>query len=394
MLGARINSYKRLTSSFNPSRIFSVLPQDKLDNNSSKSKSAINSSVQFSTTPIVLPPSDSLNSDNELGKRLKRPLSFNGKLKVVKELSKFSLSSLVVFTSAAGYMCYGGYIDYGHLAATVMGTALCSASAATFNQVFEKDYDKLMRRTRARPLPSERISVKDASIVGALWGVSGVSLLGLCTGPGAPVVASLGLANIFLYSGLYTYSKRISENNTYLGSVVGAIPPLMGYAAASGGNLLAGEPLILFSLLFLWQLPHFFALSYMYRDDYKRGGFKMVSLNDDSGERSSKLIKNYLYLTASIPFISTMFDYTSYMYLVENLILSGIIIQSARNFHDKRDNQSARKIFLNSLWYLPFLLIGFILHSNKTWETIDDETKEKDAVSDDFFFFFLFFSQF
>lgn len=379
MLGARINNYKRLTSSFNPSRIFSVFPQDKLDSNSHKSN--INSSLNFSTTPILPSDSLSLNNDSELGKRLKKPLTFNGKLKVIKELSKFSLSTLVVFTSAAGYMCYGGYIDYGHLAATVAGTALCSASAATFNQIFEKEHDKKMRRTRARPLPSERISVKDASLVGAMWGISGVSLLGLCTGPGAPVVASLGLANIFLYSGLYTYSKRITENNTYIGSVVGAIPPLMGYAAASGGNLLAGEPLILFSLLFLWQLPHFFALSYMYRDDYRRGGFEMVSKDDESGERSSKLIKNYLYLTASIPFLTTIFDYTSYMYLVENVLLSGIIIQSARNFHQKKDKESARKIFLNSLWYLPFLLVGFILHSKKTWETIDDENKEKDAVS-------------
>jgi len=146
-----------------------------------------------------------------------------------------------------------------------------------------------MSRTKKRPLPAGEVSISAASVFGMTTGAAGTGMLLACTNP---TVAALGLGNIALYAGAYTYSKRITELNTWLGSVVGAIPPLMGWIAADG-LMTAPEPYALGGLLFLWQFPHFFALSWLHREDYARGGFKMIATNDPTGERSAQLIWRY-----------------------------------------------------------------------------------------------------
>jgi heme o synthase len=180
-----------------------------------------------------------------------------------------------------------------------------------------------MKRTYNRPLPSGRVSPTEAAVVGTAMGAAGVGILSVMTNP---VVTALGAGNILLYSGLYTFSKRKTEFNTWIGSVVGAVPPLMGYAAASGGTFLTGDAAILSGLLFLWQFPHFFALSWMYRDDYARGGFQMVAVNDPSGVRTAKLITEYsLYLTA-LPLVATAAGLTSSMYAVEGTVANAYLV--------------------------------------------------------------------
>eukprot|EP00607_Mallomonas_marina_P009639 CAMPEP_0182421742 /NCGR_PEP_ID=MMETSP1167-20130531/7208_1 /TAXON_ID=2988 /ORGANISM="Mallomonas Sp, Strain CCMP3275" /LENGTH=174 /DNA_ID=CAMNT_0024599157 /DNA_START=407 /DNA_END=928 /DNA_ORIENTATION=+ len=173
------------------------------------------------------------------------------------------------------------------MTAACIGTALCAASANTFNQVIETENDKKMNRTRMRPLPSNRVSKYEALTVAIAAGGMGTGILLVGTNP---VVAALGAGNIFLYAGPYTVSKQLSELNTWIGSLVGAIPPVMGWAAATGGSLMSAEPVALALLLYLWQFPHFFALSWLHREDYARGGFQMVAVNDPTGERSASLI--------------------------------------------------------------------------------------------------------
>ena len=155
--------------------------------------------------------------------QIKSNSSIFSKVKVYSELSKLRLSSLVVMTTGAGFLCAGSPIDWQTMVAACFGTALCAASANTFNQIIEKNLDLKMNRTRNRPLPSGRITVNEAVSVAIATGAVGTSALYLATNP---VVAALGAANIFLYAGPYTISKQISEVNTWLGAVVGAIPPV------------------------------------------------------------------------------------------------------------------------------------------------------------------------
>lgn len=158
------------------------------------------------------------------------------RIKVLGELSKFRLSSLVVATTGAGYLAAGIPTDLYAMSAACIGTALCAASASTFNQVLEKDIDLNMRRTLARPLPSGKVSSAVATGWGGLWGISGVGLLYFATNP---ATALLGAGNIVLYAGIYTYLKRYSELNTWVGSIVGAVPPVVRSNYFIGSNYIS-----------------------------------------------------------------------------------------------------------------------------------------------------------
>eukprot|EP00594_Rhizosolenia_setigera_P015828 CAMPEP_0178970124 /NCGR_PEP_ID=MMETSP0789-20121207/19316_1 /TAXON_ID=3005 /ORGANISM="Rhizosolenia setigera, Strain CCMP 1694" /LENGTH=395 /DNA_ID=CAMNT_0020656491 /DNA_START=214 /DNA_END=1401 /DNA_ORIENTATION=- len=300
------------------------------------------------------------------------------------------LSALVVSTTSAGFLAAGGPISYDTLIACSLGTALCASSAATFNQILEVDRDAKMNRTKNRPLIAAAtgnknnepiISMKEANVLGFATGISGGALLGMYTDP---VTTSLGVFNIALYAGLYTYMKPRSEWNTWIGAIVGAIPPCMGWTA-SGGSLLDIESILLGSTLFLWQFPHFFALSFMHRKDYSRGGFQMVPVNemkDEKYDRTAKLITNYTLYLSTIPFISTYADVTSSMFLIESIPLNLYAFYVAKKFDKERTNKNARTVFLTSLWYLPTFMTLFILHS-KTWLYDEEEEKNRKKKTGD-----------
>lgn len=287
--------------------------------------------------------------------------------KAYAELSKAKLSALVVTTTAAGFMAAGGPLST--MGACCVGTALCSSSAAAWNQIFERDRDAKMKRTQQRPLVQNDISVPSAVMAATTWGIAGTSLLAYGTDP---YTAALGLSNIVLYAGVYTYTKPRSVLNTWVGAVVGAIPPIMGWSAATGGNILDVEALLLGTTLYLWQMPHFFALSYMHRIDYGRGGFKMVPVLEPNGERTAQLIVRYAWYLSTVPVVSTLTGVTSSMFALEGFVLNGYALYVAHQFQQDRTNAKARKVFLTSLWYLPSFLVLFLLHS-KTWDQKNSE---------------------
>ena len=302
-----------------------------------------------------------------------RTLGLAQRIRVYGELSKFRLSSLVVATTGAGFLAAGAPVDVPTMAAACVGTALCAGSASAFNHIIERDYDVLMNRTRLRPLPSGAVTPTEALGFGVGMGAAGTSLLLAGTNP---VVTILGAANIALYAGAYTYSKRRTELNTWIGAFVGAVPPVMGWAAATGGNLASAEPLALGTLLFLWQFPHFFSLSWMHREDYARGGFQMVAVNDPSGSRTAGLITEYSLYLAALPLVCSATGLTGSMFAVEGMAASSYLLLLAHRFRQNHSNANARRIFLCSLWYLPLLLTGFVLH-NKNWDT--DAIENHDA---------------
>jgi len=341
------------------------------------------------TLPVTLrecPSSDtdttkSVNKIDYSGNKKKKVSS---KTLAYLELAKARLSALVVTTTMAGFIAAGGplYDNASIAGCCVVGTALCSSSAAALNQIFERNRDAMMKRTKQRPLVTGILTVSEAKLAATVWGVTGTTLLAVGTDP---VTALLGIGNIALYAGLYTYMKPRSIYNTWVGAVVGAIPPVMGWSAATSGSLLDLDAIILGSTLYLWQLPHFFALSYMYRVDYQRGGFCMLSSLELDGERTSSVIMKYATYLSVVPFISTFAGVTSSMFALEGILLNSYALWVANRFRQERTNTNAKKVFLTSLWYLPSWLILFLLHS-KVWDEDHDRDVLRDAISNSIHF--------
>jgi len=316
---------------------------------------------------------------NDDDKMTDSPNDVPSKTKLYLDLAKAKLSGLVVATTAAGFVAAGTPLSEqaSVAAACVVGTALCSSSAAAWNQIFERDRDALMKRTQQRPLVQNHLSVQEASLAATAWGIGGVGLLTVGTDP---VTAMLGLSNIALYAGLYTYMKPRSIYNTWVGAVVGAIPPVMGWTAATGGSFLDLDAMVLGTTLYLWQMPHFFALSFMHRIDYKRGGFAMLPVLESDGDKTSQVVLRYATYLSLVPFAATYMQVTSTMFALEGVVLNAYALHVAHKFRQERTNANARKVFLTSLWYLPSWLVLFLLHS-KVWDEEHDRDVLRDAIS-------------
>lgn len=300
-------------------------------------------------------------AERKIGDRRSGALSVPETAQVYAELSKHKLSGLVMMTAGAGFVMAGPPFDPVALVATSAGTFLASACANTLNQVYESPRDARMKRTMRRPLPSGRVSVPHALAFATATGAGGVGILYAAA---SPLAAALGAANIALYAGVYTPLKVRTSLNTVVGSVVGAIPPLMGWAAATG-SLSAPEPLALAATLFLWQMPHFYALAWMYRADYAQGGYKMLPLFDESGGLTSAHSLAYAAGLSLVPPACWAAGICSPMFVVESVLFNGGLVALAVHFYRRRTHGSARKLFLYSLVHLPAMLGLMILHGSR-----------------------------
>jgi protoheme IX farnesyltransferase len=271
-----------------------------------------------------------------------------------------------------------GPFDPVCLAAALGGTYLCSASANSINQLIEVRNDAAMNRTAKRPLPAGRISREHAIGWATFAGVAGVGTLALGTDC---VTASLGATTLGLYTLVYTPMKQRTPLNTWVGAVVGAIPPVMGWTAA-GGSLLSLEAATLGSALFLWQMPHFFALAWMYRADYAQGGYRMIPLHDPSGERTSALCFEYSLYLAALPPLCWASGLTSCMFAIESTLFNGVLLAAAWRFrsNSSRGQAHARRLFLVSLAYLPIFFGCLLLHQRRQPATLAAATDD-DASS-------------
>ncbi len=273
------------------------------------------------------------------------------------ELVKARLTLLVLLTTAVGfYLGADDPINYAALLHAVLGTAGAAAGAAALNQWWEYNLDAMMQRTRSRPVPAGRMRPRGALVLGAALSIFGVAYLAFVCNA---LSAALAAITIIIYIFAYTPLKRVSTFNTALGAVPGALPPMIGWAAARG-TLNAGA-WMLFAILFFWQLPHFFAIAWMYRDDYARAGFQMISSEDRTGERSasqSVFFCMILFIVAGLPAflgIATVF------YLLAELILGAVFLAAAMRFLKTRTRADARRLFLTSIIYLPLLLGALVL---------------------------------
>ena len=283
--------------------------------------------------------------------------SHSGLVRDLVELVKARLTLLVLLTTAVGfYLGAEGPINFVALLHTVFGTAAAAAGAAALNQWWEYNLDALMQRTRSRPVPSGRMRPRDAVIVGSALSIFGVAYLAFVSNA---LSAALAAITIIIYIFAYTPLKRVSTFNTALGAVPGALPPMIGWAAARG-TLNAGA-WMLFAILFFWQLPHFFAIAWMYRDDYARAGFQMISSDDRTGERSASQSVFFCMLLFVVAGLPAFLGIATVFYLLAELILGAVFVAVAMRFLKTRARSDARRLFITSIIYLPLLLGALVL---------------------------------
>ena len=265
------------------------------------------------------------------------------------ELTKPRITALVLLTAAVGYAVAGAF-DAARFLLFLLGTALLCAGASALNQYLERDADARMVRTNRRPIPAGRVRPEEALRFGLA--LCGGGLLAL-SGVNAATLL-LGAASVLSYVLAYTPLKRVTSLCTVVGAVPGALPPLMGWAAARGSLGPAGWGL--FAILFLWQLPHFLAIGWLYREDYARGGFPMLAVTDPHGSATGRQM--VLYTTALLPvtLAAGLLASAGRGYLWGAILLGLVFLGCAALFAARPNAGAARRVFLVSVLYLPVLL--------------------------------------
>ena len=271
---------------------------------------------------------------------------------VFSDLVKARLTTLVLLTTAVGfYIGEQRAIDWFLFFNTLAATGLVAMGASALNQLLERDYDAKMRRTQDRPLPSGRLQPTTVAIFGGVSSVAGLVYLALAVNL---LTSVLGAVTLVSYLFIYTPLKRVTWLNTAIGAIPGALPPLMGWTAARGE--LSGEGWALFAILAFWQLPHFFAIAWIYRDEYAKAGFVMLPNVDAVGKRTGQQTVSHTFalLIASLcPFV---FKMSGMIYLVGAIILGAGFLFCAIQFSRQLTLARARQLFLASIIYLPLLL--------------------------------------
>jgi len=272
-------------------------------------------------------------------------------------LTKPRLNLLVVLSSAAGYyLGAAGRIDWTTMLQAVVGTALVAGGAAVLNQLYELETDALMRRTRLRPLPDGRVAPPDARAFGLVLAAAGLLLLALAANGTA---AALALCTIVVYLLIYTPMKRRSPLATLVGAVPGALPPLIGWTAARGTVSWGG--LSLFAIVFLWQIPHFMAIAWLYREDYRKAGFPLLPVVEPDGRRTGRQAVLYAAALLPVSLAPAWFAVARLGYVAAATVLSLTLVWLALRFASDRSERSARALFLGSIAYLPLLWAVMIL---------------------------------
>jgi protoheme IX farnesyltransferase len=272
-------------------------------------------------------------------------------------LAKPRLNLLVVASSLAGYVMGGGDTSNAVLVVfTVVGTALVAGGASAFNQVIERNPDSLMRRTRMRPVPDGRLQPGESlvfatalSVFGLLTLAAGVNLLS----------AAVALTTLLTYALIYTPLKRRSSFSTVVGAIPGALPPVIGWAAARDG--LSNGAWVLFGIVFLWQLPHFLAIAWIYREDYARAGFPMLPVIEPDGRSTARQAVFYCAALLPVSLAPTLLGMTNTAYFVAALVLGLLFLGLTLTFARTRALVDARRLFFGSIIYLPILWILMIV---------------------------------
>jgi protoheme IX farnesyltransferase len=276
------------------------------------------------------------------------------------ELIKARLVLLVVGTAAVGFLLApSAKLALTRLVVTLAGTFLAAAGSMALNERIEAARDGLMERTRARPVPAGTIGPRTAAGFGITVATAGLLTLALGA---SPLTAALGLAVVLLYALVYTPLKTRTPMCTLAGAACGAIPPMMGWTATGAG--LGYGAWLLAGVLFLWQIPHFLALAWLYRDDYRRGGFRMLPVVEPSGILTGSAAVLYSLALVPVGILAALGGITSWRFAAGALVLGAALTALALQLATRRSNAAARRVFLATLAYLP-LLLGMMVADRK-----------------------------
>jgi len=267
-------------------------------------------------------------------------------------LTKPRLNLLVLVTTLAGlYLASPAGVAIGLAAHTLIGTALVAGGAAALNQVWERETDRRMRRTSGRPLPRGRLGVAEGTWFGILLSLAGLAELVLWTTPAAAMVAAGTLISYVL---VYTPLKTRTSLATLVGAVPGALPPVIGWAAATGDITLPA--IVLFGIVFFWQMPHFLAIAWMYKDDYARAGIPLLPVVEPDGQRTGRQALLYTAALWPVSLLPASVGLAGPTYSAVATCLGIVFFYLSAVFARNRTADSARQVFLFSITYLPLLL--------------------------------------
>lgn len=271
-------------------------------------------------------------------------------------LAKPRLNLLVVASALAGYVMAGGeMLDAIRVVCTVVGTALVAGGASAINQVLERVPDSLMRRTRMRPMADGRLQPFEGIAFGIALVLAGLSILAAAVNL---LSATVALTTLLTYALIYTPLKRRTSFATVIGAIPGALPPVIGWAAARGE--LSQGAWVLFAIVFLWQLPHFLAIAWMYREDYGRAGFPMLPVIEPDGRSTARQAVFYCAALLPVSLAPTLLGMASVVYFVTALGLGLLFLGLTLKFARTRAVADARRLFFGSIIYLPILWILMI----------------------------------
>lgn len=278
------------------------------------------------------------------------------KIQDYAQLVKLRLTMLVLFSAVAGYLLGAENFNWSQLALLVLGGFLITGSSNVFNQIIEKDTDKLMSRTANRPLPAGRMSVNEALFIAGITGMSGVFILWFFLNPLSGLLGSLALLS---YVALYTPLKKISPVAVFVGAFPGAIPPMLGWVAATGK--FGVEPGVLFAIQFIWQFIHFWALAWKLDDDYKKAGFRLLPSSGGKNKVTAFQILAYAVFLIPAGCLPLMLNISGFYATIIAILAAGWVVIKAVKFYFSCDDKDALKVMLASYLYLPLVLISYVI---------------------------------
>ena len=277
-------------------------------------------------------------------------------IKLFFEITKFRLSLLVALSSVFGFFISSSKVDINEVFILLVGGYLISSSSVINNQILEKDLDKMMNRTNKRPIPTGRISVYKSVIMSIFSMIIGLFLISFYLNIYA---ALLSFISLILYSFVYTPMKKFGPIAVFIGAIPGALPPLIGWVASTGQITL--EAIIIFSIQFIWQFPHFWAIAWMYDDDYKKVGFKLLPNNGEKNLKTAVNIMIYTLFLIPIGLLPTIFGITGIISGAVAVFLAIIFLAQTFKLINDYSRESAVKVMFSSFIYLPIVQISYVL---------------------------------
>ena len=277
-------------------------------------------------------------------------------IKLFFEITKFRLSFLVALSSVFGFFISSSKVDINEVFILLVGGYLISSSSVINNQILEKDLDKMMNRTNKRPIPTGRISIYKSVIMSIFSMIIGLFLISFYLNIYA---ALLSFISLILYSFVYTPMKKFGPIAVFIGAIPGALPPLIGWVASTGQITL--EAIIIFSIQFIWQFPHFWAIAWMYDDDYKKVGFKLLPNNGEKNLKTAVNIMIYTLFLIPLGLLPTIFGITGIISGTVAVFLAIIFLAQTFKLINDYSRESAVKVMFSSFIYLPIVQISYVL---------------------------------